>query len=161
MERIYSMSVAVILYQPTNIIYPHCTKHQAGCSRSSTAHQSMANCTDWLTLRGSQGAWVPDAIYGAAHNRLIAHWLQTGSKSRMLPLMRAACEKEVERGGPREERRQREGETETTPTKKGGRSKRWRISRRSERDGGEKKMKRRKSQRRKGQIHCEKAIMEE
>lgn len=41
------------------LIYPYCTEHQAYCSRISTAHQSIANCPDWLTLRGSQAAWVP------------------------------------------------------------------------------------------------------
>lgn len=32
---------------------------QSYCSQISTAHQSIANCPDWLTLRGSQAAWAP------------------------------------------------------------------------------------------------------
>lgn len=43
--------------------------------------------------------FLPDAIYCPAHNRLMAHWLQTGSKKRLLLLllMRTVCEKRVER----------------------------------------------------------------
>lgn len=56
--------------------------------------------------------FLPDAIYCPAHNRLMAHWLQTGSKKRLLQLMRAVCEKKVERGRPEESSEDGERETE-------------------------------------------------
>lgn len=40
-------------------IYPYWTEPHAYRSRIRTAHQTIANCPDWPTWRGSQGAWAP------------------------------------------------------------------------------------------------------
>lgn len=94
-------------------IHHHCISEAILLLRKTT----LLNKPWQIVLIGRHGEEVgalgllPDAIYCPAHNRLMAHWLETGSKKWLLLLMSTVCEEEeVERGRAEKVKIEKEGE---------------------------------------------------